>query len=123
MAKILVNYIHNKRDDSFIVLDNKGYVLADMDVAVLDTEDTINEPLVVTIQNRPRIVDRKLYEKYNKKFKLIINKDGTVKEDEVGTLVIWLPKDTDLKKLRFINNQIVLVEEEGDDKDGSKRKV
>lgn len=112
MARILVNYIHNKKDDSF-ELQNGRYVLADMPVAILETEDIIDEALIVPIKGNPTVVDKKRYESINKKFKLAVDKDGKVYEDEKGT-DIWLPKDTDVSKLIIKDGVLTLVEDNGD---------
>ena len=110
MARVLVNFIYNKAKDEYKVLD-QGCVYADQKVAVLETEELINEPLVVPINGAMTVVDRKRYETLHKKFHLVADKDGNISENENGA-EIWLPKDTDISKLRFINNQLVKVEDE-----------
>lgn len=110
MARILVNYIYNKAKDEFKVLDS-DCVYADQKVAVLETEAIINKPLVVPIQNVLTVVDREEYEKVNKKFHLVADKEGKVSEHPNGAEV-WLPKDTDVSKLRLVKGQLVLVEDE-----------
>ena len=108
MARILVNYIYNKAKDEFKVLDS-DCVYADQRVAVLETEQVINRPLVVPINGVLTVVDRDQYEKVNKRFYLIANKEGEVKEDPHGTEV-WLPRDTDVSQLRVVNGQLVKAE-------------
>lgn len=110
MAKILVNYIYNKATDEY-KLCNTDCVFADMKVAILETEDEIKNPLVVPIQNRMTVVDRDLYEQTNKRFCLVADSDGNVYEDQKG-INVWLPKNTDVTKLRLVNGQLVMVEEE-----------
>ena len=110
MARILVNYIYNKAKDEYKVLD-PDCVYADQKVAVLETEEEIRRPLVVPIQNVLVVVDRDKYEAVNKKFHLIADEKGNVVEHPQGAEV-WLPKDTDISKLRFVNNQLVMVEDE-----------
>lgn len=110
MARILVNYIYDKAKDKFEI--QKGcFVFADMKVAVYETEEEIYEPLVVPIRNVMTVVDRERYEKVNKKFKLVADNNGNVCENEDG-VEVWLPKDTDLKKLKYINGQLVLAQDE-----------
>ena len=111
MAKILVNYIHNKAKGEYEILIDSKYVFADMPVAILETESDINVPLVVPIQGAMTVVDKARYELTNKKFKLVSDENGNVFENENG-VEIWLPKDTDVTKLRYINNQLVLIDDE-----------
>ena len=110
MAKILVNYIYNKAKDEYKILE-PDCVYADQQVAVLETEEEIGRPLVVPIRGSMVVVDREKYEAVNKKFRLLANKEGNVFEDPNGS-EIWLPKDTDITKLRYINNQLVMVQDE-----------
>lgn len=110
MARILVNYIYNKAKDEYKILEN-DCVYADQKVAVLETEEIIKTPLVVPIRNQLTVVDKEQYEKFNKKFHLVADKDGNVMEDPNGA-EIWLPKDTDVSKLRFINGQLVMLQDE-----------
>ena len=110
MARILVNYIYNKSKDEFKILE-ADCVYADQKVAVLETEEKINRPLVVPIKNQATVVDRDRYEAINKKFYLVADEKGNIFENENGAEV-WLPKDTDLSKLRLINGQLVMVENE-----------
>ncbi len=111
MAKILVNYIHNKAKGEYEILSDSKYVFADMPVAILETEDDIKTPLVVPIRGAMTVVDKERYELTNKKFKLVSDENGNVHENENGA-EIWLPKNTDISKLRYINNQLVMVEDE-----------
>jgi hypothetical protein len=80
-----------------------------MKVAVLETEAPIRIPLVVPIKGILTVVDRQSYEQYNKKYYLSSDKDGNVFEDPNGN-EIWLPKNTDISKLKVVNNQLVFVE-------------
>jgi hypothetical protein len=114
MPKILVNYTYNKKNNTYSLLDN-NVVFADMPVAIMDMGVEYDEILVIPINNQNTVVDKVEYLKINKQFKLIANEDRSVKEDVNGT-PIWLPKDTDITKLRVINGQLVLVSE--DDKVG-----
>ena len=110
MARVLVNYIYHKDTDTYEILRG-SYVFADVSVAVLDTDLEIKNPLVVNIKGNPTIVERSVYESANKKFKLEVNDKGKVFESEKGQEV-WLPKDTDISKLRIVNGQLVLVDNE-----------
>lgn len=110
MARVLVNYIYHKDTDTYEILRG-SYVFADVSVAVLDTDFDIKKPLVVSIQGNPTIVDKDTYEATNKKFRLAVNDKGKVVESDKG-MEVYLPKDTDIKTLRFINGQIVKVDKE-----------
>lgn len=112
MPKILVNYKYNKKTDTYTLLNN-DIVYADMPVAVMDLKDEFDEILVVPINGKNTVVDKEEYLKVHKQFKLKAIEDGVVIEDQNGTPV-WLPKDTDITKLRFINGRLVLVSEEGE---------
>lgn len=111
MAKVLINYIYNKNQDSYLLYLNAQYVLADLPVAVLDLEQDIKEPLVVPINNVSTVVDRATYESFHTEFHLAVDPEGRVFESPNGVSV-WLPKDTDLSKLRYIDGQLLMVEEE-----------
>ena len=120
MAKILINYIYNKLTDKYEI-QHSPYVFADMKVAVLETEEDIHEPLVVPIRDQMTVVDRAKYEMFNKKFYLVADKEGIVSENPNG-VEIWLPKDTDVSKLRYINGRLVMVEPEEEPKKEAKPK-
>ena len=110
MARIIVNYIYHNDKDEFEILKG-SYVFADVNVAILDTNLQIKKPLVVSIQGNPTIVDKDTYEATNKKFRLAVNDKGKVVESDKG-MEVYLPKDTDIKTLRYINGQIVKVDKE-----------
>lgn len=112
MPKILVNYKYNKKTDTYTVLDN-SVVYADMPVAIMDMHVDYEEILVVPINNQNTVVDKNEYLQKHKLFKLKLNEDGSVLEDAKGT-PIWLPKDTDISKLKYLNGQLVLVSEENE---------
>ena len=109
MAKILVNFIYNKTTDKYEI-PKLPYVFKDMGVAVLETEDDIKTPLVVPINNVLTVVDRERYEAIHKKFHLIADEKGNVSEHPNGA-EFWLPKNTDISKLKVIKGQLVMVEE------------
>lgn len=122
MAKILVNYIYNKKKDEYKLMD-ESMVFAEMPIAVMDTDEVINEPLIVLKDGVMTVTDRKTYEINHKKFKLTANEFGKVVEDPNGVLEAWLPKDTDVSKLRLINNTLVLVENEETNEPEESKKV
>lgn len=111
MPKILVNYKHNKKTDTYTVLEN-NVVYADMPIAVMDMYAEYNDILVVPLNNVMTVVDKEEYTKINKQFKLTAYPDGTVKEDSQNGTPIWLPKDTDINMLRVVNGQLVMIEPE-----------
>lgn len=107
MPKILVNYIYNKKSDTFKLRDS-NIVFADMPIAEMELDAEYDDILVVPINNRMTVVDKEEYLKTNKQFKLSVLPDGTVHEDNQNGTPVWLPKDTDINRLRFINGQLVL---------------
>lgn len=116
MSKILVNYNFNKSKDKYTILDN-DCVFADLPVAVMESEQYIHEPLVVPINNVNTVVDKAVYMSKNKKFKLALDEKGNVIESAQGA-EIWLPKDTNVEQLAFVNGQLVKkeIQEEPEDK-------
>lgn len=111
MARILVNYTYNKAKDEYKILDYTCGVLADINVAILELEEDIDEPLVVPIAGMMTVVDRARYEFTHRKFCLVADETGKVMEHPEGK-VFWFPKDTDVSKLRLINGHIVMIEED-----------
>lgn len=113
--KIFVNYFYDANADRFHILKSQNYVLATEDVAILDTNMVVKEPLVVPTDGPfPIIVDREPYEKNNRLFCLKINDDGTLTEVKEGKFNVktWFSKDTDVSKLRFVNGQIIMIDDE-----------
>lgn len=115
MSRILVNFSYNKTKDKYTLLDS-DVVFADLPVAVMESEQEINEPLVVPIKGVMTVVEKELYTTIHKKFKLALDDKGNVVESENGT-EIWLPRKTDISKLAYINGQLVMKEEEPDIKE------
>ena len=109
MPKILVNYLYNKKNDTYSLVSN-SVVFADMPIAVMEMGAQYDEILVVPINKQNTVVDKEEYLKTNKKFKLIADENGKVEESPNG-VSIWLPKDTNIQNLRIINGQLVLVDE------------
>lgn len=110
MARVLINFIYRKAEDEY-KLGNPDLVFADQQVAVLETEDDIKRPLVVPIRGMLTVVDRDRFEQVHRRFYLVADKDGNVQEAPNGAPT-WLPKDTDVSKLRYINNQLVMVQDD-----------
>lgn len=109
--KILKNYFYDANSDRYQIL-NTPYVLATEPFAIVDTNIKVEEPLIIPTIYGDTLVDRVSYEKVNKKFFFNVKDDLSVEEVKEGTyqLMKWLPKDTDVSKLKFINGDIVLVE-------------
>ena len=120
MARILVNFIYSKAKDEYKILE-PDCVYADQKVAVMETEDEINIPLVVPTRNILMVVDKEKFESINKKFRLVADEKGNVLERPDG-VETWLPKDTDISKLRYINNQFVMIEEQSEQEDKKPKK-
>lgn len=112
MPKILINYKYNKKTDTYTLCKN-DVVYADLPIAEIDMYDDIEEPLVVPIKNKMTVVEKSEYTKHNKQFVIAVDKEGNIIEDQNG-VAVWLPIDTDLSKLRFINGQLVMVSEDQD---------
>lgn len=119
MPKILVNY--RIQSDNTLALKNYGVVFADMPIAIAEYDFEYREPVLanaglkypIVIEKEELMNQLKAKPKPElKKFKFKINEDTTVKETTgKADVTIELPKDTDVSKLRYINNQIVLMEE------------
>lgn len=109
MPKILVNYKYNKKLDLYKVIKN-DVVFADMPVAVMDMGAEYDDILIVPINNVSTVVDKHEYLSVNKKVYLKV--DGEKVFEAPDGTPFYLPKQTDISKLRFINNQLVLVDEQ-----------
>ena len=121
MPKILVNYVYNKKEDKY-TLPNYDVVFADMPLAIMDMGAEYDEILVVPVNNAKVVVDKKEFLKVNKAFYLVA--DGElVKEDKKNGSLVYLPKDTDISKLRYIQNQLVMVEDAIEEKEEQKQEV
>jgi hypothetical protein len=108
MPKILVNYIYNKKTNKYALMDT-GYVFADMPIAVMEIEAEYGEIMVVPLDGKNTVVDKQAFLSVHKQFRLVAKEDGSVEEHEQGT-PIWLPKDTDVTRLRYLNGKIVMIE-------------
>jgi hypothetical protein len=119
MPKILVNYRIKK--DNTLELKDYNCVFADMPMAIAEYDYHYDQPVLVNAgQKFPLVVEKEellkqLKVKENlKQFKFKVNPDQTVTETEENPdVTVELPKDTDVSKLRYINKQIVLFDEEG----------
>lgn len=121
MPKILVNYNYNKKEDKY-TLSNYDVVFADMPLAIMNMGEEYDEILVVPVNNTKVVVDKKEFLKTNKAFYLV--SDGElVKEDKKNGALVYLPKDTDISKLRYIQNQIVMVEDAIEEKEEQKQEI
>lgn len=112
MARILVNWFYNEQKDEYIILDKNSVVYADMDVAVLNTNETIGRALIVPIRGENVVVDREKYESLYKFLRYRVDKDGNVIEDPKSENATWIPRNTDISKLKIVNGMLVLLEEE-----------
>ena len=124
MARVLINFIYNKRLDKYEIIET-GPVFENQKVCVLDTERDIREPLVVPVKGVLEVVDRETYEAKHKKFRLSVVKDslrpletpeGTFKawdvvEDPNGPVEVWLPKEVDISKGRILESGQLVFEE------------
>ena len=110
MPKILVNYSYNKKKNKYNILES-DVVFAELPVALMDMDMDTEDILVVPIQGKNTVVDRKSYLEKHQLFRLTVNEDGTIKEDPNGA-PIWLPKETKIPNLRLMNGQLVLIKEE-----------
>ena len=104
MPKILVNFKRNK-DGSFKILD-ESVVFADMPIAIKEFDEEFETPIGVNLEGKATVVEKSVYEEKNKLFKLKINEDNSITEDENG-FEIYLPKDTNISELMYLNGQIV----------------
>lgn len=118
MPKILVNYKHNPKTDKYTLLQN-DVIFADLPIAVMDMAAEYEDILVVPIKKVNTVVDKEEYLKVNKLFKLLADENGVIKEDPNG-VPVYLPKDTDVSKLRIVNGQLALMEEEEENKENIK---
>lgn len=109
MPKILLNY-KKLHDGSFKLYYNPTHVFADMPVCIADMDEEYIQPIVVNINNEAVVVEKEEYEKTHKLFKLKVDKNNFLVEDEDG-FEIYLPIDTDITQLMYINGQIVKKEE------------
>ena len=124
--KRLVNFTYSRATDTYQILETP-YVSVPIpelgiQVAVLDTDMPIKKPLVVPIRNQLTVVDWDEYEKFNKRFYLVPNQDGTVTENPKGT-PIWLPKDTNVADLRHRQGQVYLVEADQNENENEKKET
>ena len=111
MPKIIVNYI--TKDDKTKI--HKSPVWADLPIAICNLYDEFKDPLIVPTGGIPLIVEKEEYLKTRRKFFLDVNEDGTVKEvdEQAARFVFYYPKDTDVSKLRYVNGNIIRINEEG----------
>lgn len=107
MPKILTNYKYDRKKDEFKLLDF-DVVFADMPIAVKEMEADYEEILIVPINNVATVVDKKDYLSKNKLFHLKADGDKVIESPDGAAA--YLPIDTDISKLRYMNGQLVLEE-------------
>lgn len=110
MPKIYVNYIYNKKKDTYKLCPT-DVVYVDAPTAVMEKNEEYDEVLVVPVKGVPTVVDKETFLEFHKAFYLSANGENIVEDEEHG-IKMYLPKDTDISKLRYINNQIVLLDGE-----------
>lgn len=108
MPKILVNFKYNKKKDEYSLFDT-DVVYADMPIALMELGAEYEEVLIVPINGQATVVEKGEFLARNKQFHLVADGEMIVEDKERGTPV-WLPKDTNLTELRYINGQILKVE-------------
>lgn len=108
MPKILVNFKYNKKKDEYSLL-NSDVVYADMPIALMELGAEFEEVLIVPISGQATVVEKSEFLAKNKQFFLVADGEMILENKEQGKAV-WLPKDTDISQLRYINGQIVKVE-------------
>lgn len=108
MPKILVNFKYNKKKDEYSLFDT-DVVYADMPIALMELGAEYEEVLIVPIGGQATVVEKSEFLARNKQFFLVADGEMILEDKERGTPV-WLPKDTDLTELRYINGQILKVE-------------
>ena len=112
MPKILINYKHDKKTDTYTLLKN-DVVYADLPIAEMNMYEDFDEPLVVPINKKMTVVEKSEYTKRNKQFVISADENGNIIESQNG-VAVWLPIDTDISKLRIINGQLVMISEDQD---------
>lgn len=126
MPKILVNYKMNK-NKTYTILE--GVVFADMPVAMAEYMVDYDEPVVVNVTQGgvPEIMEKSVFEQklkelepkeHERVFYLDIDATGKIHEvsEDKAKLRRNLPKDTDVSKLYWMDNQIVMLNDEEGDK-------
>lgn len=113
MPKILVNVKYNKKNSEWSVLPYERGVFADMPIALMDMDAEYDSIIVVPINKVNHVFDKEEFLSKNKFFSFVIEGENVreAEKDEEVHLAMWLPIDTDISKLRYIQNQLVMVEE------------
>lgn len=121
----MVNYTYIRNTDRFVLSEPTGLVYADKPQAVLNTDLIYNEPLVIPMNGRMTVVDRKTYEDSHKIFYLTSDSEGKVTEDTINGAPVWLPRNTDISRIRYkmINGkrEIVLVDKNAEEEEEQKK--
>ncbi len=113
MPKILVNVKYNKKNNEWSVLPFENGVFADMPIALMDMGAEYDSIIVVPINKVNHVFDKEEFLSKNKFFSFVVDGENVREavEGEEAHLAMWLPIDTDISKLRYIQNQLVMVEE------------
>ena len=110
MSKVLVNYNYDKKKDKYSILENE-YVFADLPIAVMETEDIINDPFVTIIDNLKHVVDRNQYMQTHKMFTLALDENGNLVENPNG-MKFFTDLDVNFEDLELKDGQIVINKKE-----------
>jgi hypothetical protein len=120
MPKILLNFKVSKKTGQ-ITLKYDEPVFADLPICVADYDVEYTTPVVVNIPNQiPVVMEKEHYDalvnkatlkEHEKLFVFKLNDDGTLVEDPEGDIKRVLPKDTDISKLKFVNGEVVWLDE------------
>lgn len=114
MPKILVNVKQNKKTGAWSVLPYENGVFADMKVAVMDMNMDCDDIIVVPVNRVNHVFDREDFLSKNQLFTFRITGDlvEVVDANEKGPNIMstYLPIDTDVSTLRYIQGQLVMVD-------------
>ena len=114
MPQILVNYKYNKKEDRYSILPYDK-VYADLPIAIMQDGIDYDEILIIPINNTMTVVDKEEYLSRNKMYYLkLVGKEKLkeVTKEEQYDFNLFLPIDTNVSLLRYINGQILLMEKE-----------
>lgn len=120
MPKILLNFKVSKKTGQ-ITLKYDEPVFADLPICVADYDVEYTAPVIVNIPDQiPIVMEKEHYnalvtnaslKEHEKMFVFKLNDDGTLVEDPEGDIKRVLPKDTDISKLKFVNGEVVWLDE------------
>ena len=113
MPKILVNVKLNKKNGEWSVLPYERGVFADMPIALMDMDAEYDSVIVVPINKVNHVFDKEEFLSKNKMYNFVIEGEivrEAVEGETENILSTFLPINTDISKLRYIQNQLVMVE-------------